>query len=257
MTKQQQRMSLPKLATLVGIGFGVSTATPLSAQITQVNYSTLTGTEFISFEGVTAGPGAGTNYDGVVLIDGVGFGEHFSGQAVTAAGNFDQVGGLPSGPLNLQAGASGRNLSLFQSPAGVVMSGIGPGGYPLSDAIGEGALSLLFSTDQSEFGFRLAGGHGGNAYVSFFRDDGSLIQSLTLSGLPLVSFFGFTRDGGVHDIRGVSIWNDDPTGFGLAALRHDVASAVPEPGTWTLMLIGFGATGYAMRRRRIVYRQTV
>ncbi|MBA2466428.1 MAG: PEPxxWA-CTERM sorting domain-containing protein, partial [Sphingomonas sp.] len=28
--------------------------------------------------------------------------------------------------------------------------------------------------------------------------------------------------------------------------------AVPEPATWAMMLIGFGATGAAMRRRRKV-----
>ena len=28
------------------------------------------------------------------------------------------------------------------------------------------------------------------------------------------------------------------------------SAAVPEPGTWTMMLIGFGAIGFAMRRRR-------
>jgi hypothetical protein len=27
-------------------------------------------------------------------------------------------------------------------------------------------------------------------------------------------------------------------------------NAVPEPGTWAMMLVGFGAAGYAMRRRR-------
>jgi hypothetical protein len=27
-------------------------------------------------------------------------------------------------------------------------------------------------------------------------------------------------------------------------------NAVPEPGTWAMMLLGFGAAGYAMRRRR-------
>ena len=28
--------------------------------------------------------------------------------------------------------------------------------------------------------------------------------------------------------------------------------AVPEPGTWAMMLMGFGATGFAMRRRKKV-----
>ena len=27
-------------------------------------------------------------------------------------------------------------------------------------------------------------------------------------------------------------------------------NAVPEPGTWAMMLLGFGAIGYGMRRRR-------
>lgn len=30
-----------------------------------------------------------------------------------------------------------------------------------------------------------------------------------------------------------------------------VASAVPEPATWAMMLIGFGALGSAMRRRKV------
>ncbi|UUR07740.1 PEPxxWA-CTERM sorting domain-containing protein [Sphingomonas glaciei] len=31
---------------------------------------------------------------------------------------------------------------------------------------------------------------------------------------------------------------------------RDVAAAVPEPGTWAMMLLGFGAIGASMRRRR-------
>lgn len=246
----KQHKGLRKHAIIWGAGLFLCAAEARAAEIAQVSYGSLTGTEFVSFGNVTAGGGAGTNYDGMLIIDGVGFGEHFNGQTVTASGNFDQLSGSPSGALNLVAGAPGQNLAALQSPAGVVLSGIGPAGYPVFDAIGEGAVSLLFSTDQSEFGFLLAGGHGGNAYISFFRSDGSLIEALTLGSLPLVSRFGFSRVGGVQDIRGVSIWNDDPTGFGLTAFRHDVASAVPEPGTWAMMLIGFGMVGASMRRLR-------
>ena len=32
-------------------------------------------------------------------------------------------------------------------------------------------------------------------------------------------------------------------------------NAVPEPGTWAMMLLGFGAAGYAMRRRRTALPQ--
>lgn len=227
---------------------GLAPATPLPAQIALVDYAALAGTEFISFDAVAGGPGAGTHYDGILAVDGVAFGERFDGQTLSAAGHFDQLGGAPSGGLTLLAGEANHNLAFFQSPAGKVLSGVGTAGFPSSDAIGEGAVALMFSSGQSEFGFRLAGGHGGNAHLSFFGGDGGLIQSIALSSLPLTAAYGFTRNGGVADIRGISIWNDDPTGFGLAGLRHDFRSAVPEPATWAMMILGFGAIGAAMRR---------
>ncbi len=245
-----QPLKFRKLAARAAAGgFALLWATALPAQITQVDYTSLTGTEFISFDAIAGGPGAGTNYDGVTVIDGVAFGERFSGQTLTAMGDFDQLGGAPAGGLNLLSGAPGQNFAVFQSPAGKVLSGIGPGGFPSSNAIGEGAVSLLFSTGQSEFGFRLAGGHGANAYINFFGGDGGLIQSFTLGNLPLISTYGFARSGGLKDIRGISIWNDDPTGIGLAALRHDVVSMVPEPATWAMMILGFGIVGASVRRR--------
>ena len=42
-------------------------------------------------------------------------------------------------------------------------------------------------------------------------------------------------------------------GFDYAQLSNiDVNSAVPEPGTWAMMLLGFGAIGVSMRRRKRV-----
>jgi hypothetical protein len=247
-----QHVSFRKRPAWAAAAFGlwIVSATTLSAQISQVEYGSLIGTEFISLDAVAGGPGAGTNYDGVTVIDGVAFGERFSGQSLTVLGEFDQLGGLPADGLNLLSGAPGQNFAVFQSPAGKVISGIGPGGFPNNSAIGEGAVSLLFSSGQSEFGFRLTGGNGSNAYVNFFGGDGGLIQSFTLESLPLIATYGFSRVGGLQDIRGISIWNNDPTGIGLTGFRHDIVSGVPEPTTWAMMITGFGAVGFSMRRSR-------
>ncbi len=58
--------------------------------------------------------------------------------------------------------------------------------------------------------------------------------NVTVSGGSANGFFGSaTITGGTGVLRGSTI-----------------AAAVPEPGTWALMLVGFGAIGVAMRRRR-------
>jgi hypothetical protein len=36
----------------------------------------------------------------------------------------------------------------------------------------------------------------------------------------------------------------------LPVASGEIVAAAPEPGTWAMMLIGFGAVGFAMRRRR-------
>ena len=36
----------------------------------------------------------------------------------------------------------------------------------------------------------------------------------------------------------------------LPVASGEIAGAVPEPGTWAMMLMGFGAIGFAMRRRK-------
>jgi hypothetical protein len=64
------------------------------------------------------------------------------------------------------------------------------------------------------------------------------------------NFFGFTATAG--DV--ISSIAFDTNGTGVTDLRQlrvgGVAAAVPEPGTWALMLLGFGAIGAAMRKRR-------
>lgn len=54
--------------------------------------------------------------------------------------------------------------------------------------------------------------------------------------------------GAANSIAGTTDANSD--GFKLTSVR--VQAAVPEPGTWALMLVGFGAVGFSVRRQRRV-----
>ena len=237
---------LPLLAALV-------IPAAASAQITQVAYASLTGGQLTTFDDVAGGGAPGTNYDAVFVSNGVSFAERFVGQTLTNAGGFDQLGGGPSGgSLTLQVGAPGRNLNVFVNAGSQVLTGLGASGFPQFDSIGEGSFAALFSSGQSQFGFQLVGGNGGTANISFFRGDGSLIQAVALGGLTN-AFYGFTRDGGVQDIRGISIWNNDDAGIGFDNLKFDVRSVggeVPEPASWAMLITGFGLVGASMRRRR-------
>lgn len=223
-----------------------------AAPINQTSYTALTGTQVVTFDDLPGGDAPGVNYNNLVTSNGVGLGEHFVGQTVGANGVYDTLSGTPTGPLTLVAGAAGQNLNIFNFSTNV-LTGLGNVGYPADSAIGEGAFSVLFSTDQSQFGFQLVGGDAGTANVSFFRQDGSLIQAITLTGLAN-AYYGFSRDGGVQDIRGISITNQDPGGIGFDNLKFDVASnlqipSVPEPSSWLLFIAGFGLAGAMMRRR--------
>lgn len=238
----------------LAVSLALALALPAGAQITQVDYASLSGGQVVGFDDIAGGAAPGTNYDSVFASNGVGFGEHFAGQTVSDVGGFDRLAGAPSGGLSLVAGVAGRNLDVFVQASSQVLAGLGSAGFPSFGAIGEGALALVFSSDQSQFGFQLVGGNGGSATVDFFAGNGSLLDSISVSGLAN-SFYGFSRDGAVHDIAGISIWNDDPFGIALDNLKHDVASTVPppnpapEPSTYALMLMGLGGIAWAVRRR--------
>jgi hypothetical protein len=104
------------------------------------------------------------------------------------------------------------------------------------------------------------GGNLGNLYIDFFARDGSLIDGITINNIyslasPLDSPYGFERDGGIKDIAGISLWNDDLLGIGFDNILFDVAgvpgdpnTVIPEPSTF--VLLGGGLAGLALFARR-------
>ena len=118
-----------------------------------------------------------------------------------------------------------------------------------------GDIFLTGNQGMSWIEFALTG-EGGGGTVDFF---------ITLSDATVVSFldvilgngntsYGFLADG-TTSITNVRYEADDPPGeiTILKQVRIDIADdvpPVPEPGTWAMMLLGFGAIGAAMRSRR-------
>ena len=56
-----ERVILRKSAKIVGLTLGLCLATSLPAQVAQVDYASLTGTESVSFSSLAGGAAPGTN----------------------------------------------------------------------------------------------------------------------------------------------------------------------------------------------------
>lgn len=94
---------------------------------------------------------------------------------------------------------------------------------------------------------------GTNPTISAFDSLNGLIASYDLFALAPISTpggidaFQFRGiDGGGTLISSFTITG----GFSVIAGQANAVGNVPEPATWAMMLIGFGAVGYSVRRRR-------
>ena len=88
---------------------------------------------------------------------------------------------------------------------------------------------------------------------------GTLLTGMTVFGMHAggagdgdqgTFFFRFDAGAGVDVITVTDRQNSNATGLSNAALFQTGPGAVPEPSTWAMMLLGFGAMGVTMRRRR-------
>ena len=163
---------------------------------------------------------------------------YFGGGANTSGGQFNTpVNGAfwiyPSAGGNHAQNTTFSFMKIFSLPAFANLSSAVLSGTYWSD---NGIESIVLN-GTTIFG-PVSPATAGSAPTTTFSGGGS---NLNYSG----SAFGFANSL-VFNVR-----NGAGTSGNPAALLADiqVAAAVPEPGTWMLMLLGFGAIGFAMRSR--------
>ena len=96
----------------------------------------------------------------------------------------------------------------------------------------------------------LVDGDGGNAWLRLYRADGSLIQTVTLSGVQS-GYYAFARSGGEADIAGFSLYNAySYYGIAIDQLVVGAVSTVPEPHSAWLLLLGLAFCPVIFKNRR-------
>jgi PEP-CTERM motif len=119
-----------------------------------------------------------------------------------------------------------------------------------NDAFGAG-FSFAGSANLSNYGFNYFGSDtnlGAYTGISGISTGSSVLGS---AGFSQRSIFFTALNAGSFTFNFSSPSNDN-IGPLLDNVRLDVSSAVPEPSTWMMMILGFGLAGFAMRRRKIL-----
>ena len=97
------------------------------------------------------------------------------------------------------------------------------------------------------FGINNAAGGG---WLDFFTDGVSLIHEASITGNDFFqttsAFYTLTN----NQLNILAPVNGGPQTYALVGGGNLVITAVPEPATWALMIAGFGAVGYGLRRRK-------
>ena len=197
-------------------------------------------------------PGNGLwNFNGVMNFEYLSFGERFAGQEVQADGLLDQLTGTPTAPLTPAAGEDGYNLAIYEDRFNsATLQGIGTLGFPDYDALGEGALSVWFSLDQTQFLLDLEdarGAFGPTAFdITFYRRDASIIDVISFTDFSdYTPSLGIKRDNNVADIAGFTIVATDVGGVGI----DGIAYTIPAPSS-LILLAGGGL--FVRRHPRVV-----
>lgn len=149
----------------------------------------------------------------------------------------------------------GVNLT---SPLGEMLNGDASGQAAITAV--DGLLNALTFSLQPGYAFTSAvfnlqplSGNASNEATSveityYTPGQGMQTQTVNTNGNNFIGVYG---DAGEKFIAAGFVGNPSSTGIGtFKQLRLGGVAAVPEPGTWAMMLLGFGMLGMAMRRRK-------
>lgn len=219
-----------KLALLAAASFAAM-ATPAAATITFGNQTVGQGEEVLLGNGTTGNPVLGSTNQTHTSVT------FTSGPTTTCAGCTTQTLFEPStGQARVEASSGGTQVPLqditITLTNGTPTFGIGYIEFNLSmsGSVGNAVSVVINAIDQNGTHFTTSGTLGsGSTFFSALASGGEVIQSIS---------FDANGDAGITDIRQVRI---TPSNAGVA---------LPEPATWAMMLLGFGAAGFSMRRSR-------
>jgi len=208
---------------------------------------------YIGVDGVLGSDGgSGGTFDGIVLLD-------------AASVQADLYAFTPTvGP----AQESGLNV-LYHEVDEVL--GIGGSGSFLNDVANGADFNAIGPLDPYRYDLST----GLKSYttdpniISYFSIDGGVTPIAPFNQINPPGFFGdfgdwgrFACNDGLHSIQEWAGCSGEPNlpftsmGWESTALQSIGYNMVPEPGIWTLMILGLGGTGLGVRRRRLGERLT-
>jgi PEP-CTERM motif len=222
-----------KLALLAAASFAAM-ATPAAATVTFGNQTVSQGEEVLLNSGTSGGTVFGSTNQTHTSVT------FTSGNTVTCSGCPLQTLLEPSnGQARIQVG-DGRTQVPLQDITialtnGTATFGIGYIEFNLFMGANVGDAISVVVTAIDQFG-NVATTSGavntGSGFFSALASGGEVIQSIS---------FDANGSAGVTDIRQIRL---------TPAIGGEVTTPLPEPATWAMMIFGFGAAGFAMRRSR-------
>lgn len=146
---------------------------------------------------------------------------------------FTVSGDIFNGPVSATIGRSGIAAGNFIDTYRfeIPQFGTGSGSISTSASLGLGSITDLDIISVTVNGL----------LADLTKTSGGVFEFAGISGVPIVP--------GVDNFLVITGFSRGQGSYGGNATFQPTAP-VPEPATWAMMLIGFGAIGFAMRRRR-------